>query len=217
MGDKLGRIHMQKQDIDKLQTRKVRALKKSKAPTNNDAGSKKKKRRKTDKAEDGRRMEIHVGLALFNFSRRVVELERQCNSRRVVNYSILYCSLCLRPRSCGPAVSVSSRRGHEHDVLLWKRESFRVSNVIIITITTATYAPSRANVWYVDYVRVEFHQSWLVAKSFCDHLVATAPGGTSHIYASRIFSAEASKEKQMKSLRNINPTFSKLCSGLIDT
>ena len=74
----------------------------------------------------------------------------------------------------------------------------------------ATYAPSRANVWYVDYVRVEFHQSWLVAKSFCDHLVATAPGGTSQIYASLLFSAEASMDKQSKSLRNVEPTFSKL-------
>ena len=52
MGDKLGRIHMQKQDIDKLQTRKVRALKKSKAPTNDDAGSKKKKRRTAPEAGD---------------------------------------------------------------------------------------------------------------------------------------------------------------------
>ena len=81
----------------------------------------------------------------------------------------------------------------------------------------ATYAPARANVWYVGYVRVEFHQSCLVAKSFCDHLVATAPGGTSQIDASLVFSAEASMEKQIKSLRNIDPTFSKLCSGLIDT
>jgi ribosome production factor 2 len=52
MGDKLGRIHMQKQDIDKLQTRKVRALKKSKAPTADDAGSKKKKRRTAPEAGD---------------------------------------------------------------------------------------------------------------------------------------------------------------------
>eukprot|EP00040_Diaphanoeca_grandis_P025823 m.143700 g.143700 ORF g.143700 m.143700 type:complete len:337 (+) comp30332_c0_seq1:225-1235(+) len=50
LGDKLGRIHMQKQDINNLQTRKVRALKKGASEVttdDSDEPAKKKRKRKT--------------------------------------------------------------------------------------------------------------------------------------------------------------------------